>query len=46
MPQVARYCDIEESIRVSSVKTKYLEDTKLRIEEAENMGKNVGIRND
>ena len=44
-PQVSRYYDLEESIGVSSRKT-YLEDMKLRIEEAENRGKNIRLRND
>ena len=44
-PQVSRYYDLEESIGVSSRK-KYLEDMKLRIEEAENRGKNIRLRND
>ena len=40
MPQVQQYYDLEESIRESSRK-KYLEDLKMRTEEAENRGKNV-----
>ena len=44
-PQVEKYYDLEESIGVSSRK-KYLEDMKLRIEEAENRGKNIRLRND
>ena len=45
MPQVQQYYDLEETIGVASRK-KYLEDMKLRIEEAENRGKNVRLRND
>ena len=45
MPQVQQYYDLEDTIGVASRK-KYLEDMKLRIEEAENRGKNVALRND
>ena len=45
MPQVQQYYDLEETIGVASRK-KYLEDMKLRIEEAENRGKNIRLRND
>ena len=45
MPQVQQYFDLEETIGVASRK-KYLEDMKLRIEEAENRGKNIRLRND
>ena len=45
MPQVEQYYDISDTIGVSSRK-KYLEDMKMRIEEAENRGKNVALRND
>ena len=45
MPQVQQYYDLEETVGVASRK-KYLEDMKLRIEEAENRGKNVRLRND
>ena len=45
MPQVQQYYDLEETIGVASRK-KYLEDMKLRIEEAENRGKNIKLRND
>ena len=45
MPQVQQHYDLEETIGVASRK-KYLEDLKLRIEEAENRGKNVALRND
>ena len=44
-PQVSRYYDLDSSIGVSS-RLKYLEDMKLRIEEAENRGKNIRLRND
>ena len=45
MPQVQKYSDLEETIGVASRK-KYLEDMKLRTEEAENRGKNIRLRND
>ena len=45
MPQVQQYFDLEETIGVASRK-KYLEDMKMRIEEAENRGKNVRHRKD
>ena len=45
MPQVQQYYDLDETIGVASRKM-YLEDMKLRIEEAENRGKNIGLRND
>ena len=45
MPQVQQYYDLEETIGVASRK-KYIQDMKLRIEEAENRGKNVRLRND
>ena len=45
MPQVQQYYDLEETVGVMSRK-KYLEDMKLRIEEAENRGKNIRLRND
>ena len=45
MPQVQQYYDLEETVGVMSRK-KYLQDMKLRIEEAENRGKNVALRND
>ena len=44
-PPVEKYYDLEETIGVASRK-KYLEDMKLRIEEAENRGKNIRLRND
>ena len=45
MPQVQQYYDLGETIGVASRK-KYLEDMKLRTEEAENRGKNIRLRND
>ena len=45
MPQVQQYYDIDNTIGVAS-RRKYLEDLKLRIEEAENRGKNVRLRSD
>ena len=45
MPQVEQYYDISDTIGVSNRK-RYLEDMKMRIEEAENRGKNVALRND
>ena len=44
-PQVEQYYDLESSIGISS-RRKYLEDMKLRIEEAENRAKNVALQND
>ena len=45
MPQVERWYDIDDTFGVASRK-KYLEDMKLRVEEAENRGKNIALRND
>ena len=45
MPQVQQYYDLEETIGEASRK-KFLEDMKLRTEEAENRGKNIRLRND
>ena len=45
MLQVQQYYDIDDAFGVSSRK-KYLEDMKLRIEEAESRAKNVALRND
>ena len=45
MPQVQQYYDLEDTIGVASRK-KAIEDMKLRIEEAENRGKNIAMRND
>ena len=45
MPQAQQYYDLEKTIGVASRK-KYLEDMKLRIEEAENRGRNIRLRND
>ena len=44
-PQVERYYDIDDTFGVAS-RRKQIEDMKLRIEEAENRGKNVRLRND
>ena len=44
-PQVSQYYDIDDTIGVAS-RRKYLQDMKLRIEEAENRGKNIRLRND
>ena len=45
MPQVQQYYDIDDTFGVAS-RRKQIEDMKLRIEEAENRGKNVRLRND
>ena len=45
MPQVQQYYDVEDTFGVAS-RRKYLEDMKLRIEEAESRAKNVALRND
>ena len=45
MPQVQQYYDVDDTFGVASSR-KYIEDMKLRIEEAENRGKNVRLRND
>ena len=45
MPQVQQYYDVDDTFGVAS-RRKYIEDMKLRIEEAENRGKNVRLRND
>ena len=45
MPMVSQTYDIDDTIGVAS-RRKYLQDLKLRIEEAENRGKNVALRND
>ena len=42
---VSQTYDIDDTIGVAS-RRKYLQDLKLRIEEAENTGKNVALRND
>ena len=44
-PQVEQYYDLEDTIGVASRK-KAIEDMKLRIEEAENRGKNIRLRNE
>ena len=45
MPQVSQFYDIDDTFGVAS-RRKELEDMKLRIEEAENRGKNIRLRND
>ena len=45
MPQVQQYYDIGDTFGVASRK-KQIEEMKMRIEEAENRGKNVRLRND
>ena len=45
MPQVEHFYDIDDTFGVAS-RRKYIEDMKLRIEEAENRVKNVRLRND
>ena len=45
MPQVQQYYDIEDTFGVASRK-KQIEEMKMRIEEAENRGKNIRLRND
>ena len=44
-PQVEKYYDLESSIGVAS-RLKYMNDLKMRIEEAENRAKNIRLRND
>ena len=44
-PQAEQYYDIDDTFGVAS-SGKYTEDMKLRIEEAENRGKNVRFRTD
>ena len=45
MPQVQQYYDIDDTFGVASRK-KQIEEMKMRIEEAENRGKNIRLRND
>ena len=45
MPQVQQYYDIADTFGVASRK-KQIEEMKMRIDEAENRGKNVRLRND
>ena len=45
MPQVEQYYDVDDTFGVASRK-KYMEEMKMRIEEAENRGKNIRLRND
>ena len=44
-PQVSQYYDIGDTFGVAS-RRKYIQDMKMRIEEAENRGKNIRLRND
>ena len=44
-PQVQQYYDIDDTFGVASRKEQ-IEEMKMRIEEAENRGKNVRLRND
>ena len=44
-PQVSQYYDIDDTFGVAS-RRKYIQDMKMRIEEAENRGKNIRLRND
>ena len=44
-PAVEKYYDIEDTFGVAS-RRKAMEEMKMRIEEAENRGKNVKLRND
>ena len=45
MPRVSRWYDIDDTFGVASRK-KQIEEMKMRIEEAENRGKNIRLRND
>ena len=45
MPAVSKYYDIDDTFGVAS-RRKYTQDMKLRIEEAENRGKHIRLRND
>ena len=45
MPQVQQYYDVSDTFGVA-LRRKEMEDMKLRIEEAENRGKNTRLRND
>ena len=45
MPMVNQYYNINDTFGAMSRK-KYLEDMKMRTEEAENRGKNIRLRND
>ena len=45
MPMVSQTYDIDDTIGVASRK-KYLEEMKMRVEEAENRAKNIALRND
>ena len=45
MPMVSQTYDIDDTFGVAS-RLKYMNDLKLRIEEAENRAKNIALRND
>ena len=45
MPMVSQTYDIEDTVGVAS-RLKYMNDLKMRIEEAENRAKNIRLRND
>ena len=45
MPAVSKHYDIDDTFGVASRK-KYLEEMKMRVEEAENRAKNIALRND
>ena len=45
MPMVSQTYDIDDTFGVASRK-KYLEEMKMRVEEAENRAKNIALRND
>ena len=45
MPAASKYYDIDDTFGVASRK-KYLEEMKMRVEEAENRAKNIALRND
>ena len=45
MPQVQQYYDIDDTFGVAS-RRKQMEEMKMRIEDAENRGKNIKLRND
>ena len=44
-PAVEKYYDIEDTFGVAS-RRKQMEEMKMRIEDAENRGKNIKLRND
>ena len=45
MPMVSQTYDIDDTFGVAS-RRKYIQDMKMRIEEAENRGKGIRLRND